>query len=245
MAEKTWQAGPLRMRATTAGEGARERLTRDRIVDVALAQMKERGYEAVSMRSIAKELGTGPASLYAHVANREELDELLVDRVAGKLPMPEPEADRWDEQLRQTLHDMLAIYRAHPGVARATMGMIPTTPGALRNAEYLMALCRAGNVPDQVAAWACDMFALYIGAVAVEEDVWIERGKAAAASGEPYDEEAVVAAVRDHFASLPADEFPLLSSLAGVMTTGSGEDRVAFGIDLLVEGLRALARRHG
>ena len=178
--EKVFKVGPVRVRVSATGEPPKERLSRDRIVDVALAQMKEKGYEAVSMRSIAKELGTGPASLYAHVANKEELDELLIDRVAGEIPLPEADPARWEEQLKQTLQDMLALYRAHPGVARATLGMIPTSDGALRGAEALMALFRAGGIPDQMGAWAADMFALYIASVAVEEDVWRMRAATAA-----------------------------------------------------------------
>lgn len=244
--DKIPHRGPVRVRVNGATDAPpKERLTRERIVDVALGQMKERGYEAVSMRSIAKELGTGPASLYAHVANKDELDQLLIDRVARDFPIPEPDPERWDEQLKQALLDMLTVYRAHPGVARATLGMIPTSPGAMRGAEGVMALCRAGGVPDQLAAWACDMFALYIGAVAIEEDVWRLRMAAAAEGGAPGTEEETVAAVREIFASLPADEFPLLRSLAGVLTTGSGEDRVRFAVDVMVEGLKALDRRAG
>ena len=242
--EKIWQAGPLRIRVSAEApeERPRERLTRDRIVDVALAQMKEKGYEAVSMRSIAKELGTGPASLYAHVANRDELDQLVVDRISGLVPSPEPDPERWDEQVVEYLHTVLGVYRAHPGAARATMGMIPTMPGPLRNAEDLMSLCVAGGIPEQYAAWACDMFALFIGAVAVEEDIWAERGKSAAAAGRAYTEEAVVAAVREHFAALPPEQYPLLSSHAQEMTQGSGEDRVGFALDLLVAGLKSMAQ---
>ena len=43
----------------------------------------DQGYEAVSMRKVAQALETGPASLYAHVANKKELDQLLVDRAAA------------------------------------------------------------------------------------------------------------------------------------------------------------------
>lgn len=243
--EKTWRAGPLRIRVTAdvPDDAPKERLTRDRIVDVALDQMRENGYEAVSMRSIAKALGTGPASLYAHVANREELDQLVVDRIAGLIPTPTPEPERWEAQVVDYLHEVLDVYRAHPGAARATMGMIPTMPGALRNAEDLMGLCVAGGVPAQYAAWACDMFALFIGAVAVEEDIWAERSKAAAAAGRPYTEEAVVAAVREHFRSLPAEQFPLLRAHAEALTNGTNDDRVGFAIELLVAGLKAMAER--
>lgn len=241
--EKTWQAGPLRIRVTTdvPDKVTKERLTRDRIVDVALDQMRENGYEAVSMRSIAKALGTGPASLYAHVANREELDQFVIDRIAGLMPHPVPDPARWDQQIIEYMHAALAVYRAHPGVARATMGMIPTMPGALSNAEDLMGLCVAGRVPPQYAAWACDMFALYLAAVAVEEDIWAERSKAAAAAGRPYTMQAIVSAVRDHFTTLPPETYPLLVEHADALTRGSGEERVGFALELLVAGLKALA----
>lgn len=214
------------------------RLTRDRIVDVALDQMRERGYEAVSMRSIASALDTGPASLYAHVAHREELDQLVVERVTSMVHVPEPDPETWDRQLVTMLLDLLEIYRAHPGVARATMAMIPTAPDALRVAEAMMALFRAGGIDDQSAAWAIDMFSLYIGAVAVEEDIWAERGKAA---GKEISEQEVVDELREFFGSLPVEQYPLLRSMSAVLTSGGGDDRVRWGVELLVAGLRAMS----
>lgn len=243
--EKTFQIGPVKVRVTTPEAAAepKERLTRERIVDVALAQMKERGYEAVSMRSIAKELGTGQASLYAHVANRDELDSLVIDRITALVDLPAPDPERWDDQLKQGMRDLLTAFRAHPGSARATLGMIPTLEGPLANAEAMVALCRAGGIPDQYAAWIVDVLALYVASVAVEEDVWAERAKAAAASGRPFTEEEVVAAVREHFRSLPVDRFPILASMADLMTSGTGEERFEFGLTLLIEGLKAVSRK--
>jgi hypothetical protein len=40
-------------------------------------------------------LGTGSASLYAHVASQDELIELMVDRIAGDIEVPEPDPSRW------------------------------------------------------------------------------------------------------------------------------------------------------
>jgi AcrR family transcriptional regulator len=227
------------------GEG-RERLSRERIVEVAIAQMRERGYDAVTMRSIAKELGTGPASLYAHVANRAELDQLVTARVCSQWQIPDPDPERWDQQLRDAMRDLLEIYREHPGVARCTMGMIPLQPGILAVTERLIALLKAGEVPDQLCAWFVDVASLYVGSVAVEEDIWAERHRGQEAGESPVehvDEEAVVAEVRKVFAGLPPEHFPLLSSMAVTMTTGSGDQRFAFGVDMLVSGLKALSSR--
>lgn len=218
-----------------------ERLSTDRIVDVAIDQMRARGYDAVTMRSIARELETGPASLYAHVANRAELDQLVVGRVCSQWQIPDPDPEHWDRQLRDSMVELLGLYRANPGVARCTLGMIPLDPGLLMVTERLVALLKAGRVSDQHAAWFVDVGSLYVASVAVEEDIWRERG--AQQGPGTVDEETVVATVREVFSRLPGEHFPLLSSLAETMTTGSGDERFVFGIELLVGGLKALGRR--
>jgi hypothetical protein len=174
------------------------------------------------------------------VANRGQLDQLVVERVGGTIPIPEPDPDRWYDQLRRLMLDALAAYRAHPGSARAALGMVPTELGALRGAEAMMGCCLAGGVPAQYAAWFCDLAALYIGALAVEESFWQDNNQGAA---DPEDWEAVGAQLRELFASLPRDQFPILSSHADVMTTGDGEQRLGFALDVLLEGLKAVARR--
>jgi AcrR family transcriptional regulator len=223
-----------------------ERLSVDRIVEVAIEQMREHGYDAVTMRSIARELDTGPASLYAHVANRAELDQLVVGWVCGQWEVPDPDPDRWDDQLRATLIQLLELYRANPGVARCTLGMIPLQPRLLMVTERLIALLKAGQVADQHCAWFVDVASLYVASVAVEEDIWRERHRAQGGATHDHTDhidEAVVAEVRQVFESLPAENFPLLSAMAGSMTAGSGDDRFAFGVDLLVGGLKALGHR--
>ena len=242
--ERTFQIGPVRVRVTGGSdEPPKERLTQERIVDVALEQMAERGYDSVSMRSVARELGTGPASLYAHVANKDELDQLVIDRISSSLRIPAPDPDHWREQIKQVMRDSLAAYRQHPGSAQAALATIPTQEGGLRAAEGIMAILFAGGVAPQAAAWFADLSALYVSAIAAEESVWIERGKARAAAGEHYREEDVVAAMRELFASLSPAEFPLLSSHAEVMTAGDGDTRFEFGLDVLVAGLEVVSAR--
>ncbi len=74
----------------------RRPLTQEAIVETAIRVLDAEGLEAVTMRRVAQELGTGPASLYAHVSGKEELRELMLDRVAAeiKLPSPIPRAGR-------------------------------------------------------------------------------------------------------------------------------------------------------
>lgn len=243
---KTFQLGPVRVRVTTPDAAPKERLTQDRIVDVALEQMAEHGYDAVSMRSVARALGTGPASLYAHVANKDALDQLVIDRITSTVSVPTPDPEHWQDQIKQVLRDTLDAYRRHPGSARSALATIPTQEGGLRVAEGMMAVLLAGGVTPQAAAWFTDVTALYVSAIAAEESIWVERGKVIeAAAGRAITEEDVVAEVRAVFAALPVERFPILSSHAETMTSGDGEVRFEFGLDLLVAGLEVVSARMG
>ncbi|MEU4601809.1 TetR/AcrR family transcriptional regulator [Kribbella sp. NPDC023972] len=215
----------------------KEPLTRDRIVDAAMRLLVEQGYDAVSMRKVAQALGTGPASLYAHVANKKELDQLLVDRAAQDMKLPEnPDPDRWQEQLKDAMREMLRVMRANPGVARAAIGQVPLGERAMLSTERILAILKAGNLPDQAAAWAVDLIPLYVTAVSFEETV---QG---AAGWSKEDVERFVAGLRSYFESLPPDRFPLTIALAGAMTAGSaGDERFEFGLTVLTAGLASLA----
>lgn len=215
---RSWPAGPLEVRVAVGGGAAapREPLSTDRIVDAALALIRTDGYDAVSMRAVAKALRTGPASLYAHVANKDELDQLVVDRIAEQLTLPEPDPDRWDEQLKQTMREARDLWRAHPGAARASLAMVPTGDGALRTTEGLLALCRAGSVPGRAAARFCAQLTLYVAAVALEESIRADR-----------------AAVRRDASDREPDR--------AVDTTGDGDEQFEFGLSVLVEGVKAVA----
>ncbi len=234
---RTFRAGPVRIRVSAGQAAPRERLSADRIVEVALAQMKQGGYEAVSMRSVARELGTGAASLYAHVANRDELDALVLERVASRLEVPDPDPEHWQEQLREVMVQMLRLYDEHPGVARASLGMVPMSPRILVTTERIAGLLRAGGLPDQAVAWFLDLMGLYVSSVAVERDVWRNR------TALPTDHEEHHEVVHQFFRDLPDDEFPVLASMATALSTGDQDDRFGFGLDVLIAGVTAYGRR--
>ena len=227
---------PRRGRRAARPEPLRRPLTRDRIVDAALRLVDSGGLDAVSMRSVAEALGTGPASLYAHVSGKEELLSLLIERLAGEMHLPEPDPERWQEQIKELVREMHSVLLAHRDLARASMGNIPLGEGALRVSDRMIEILTLGGLPKQVIAYAVDLLPLYAVATAYEQSLFNER--TSTAEGARYFEE-----VDAYFAALPADRFPHMAALAPELAQGDAGERFEFGLDVLVAGLAAYGRR--
>jgi AcrR family transcriptional regulator len=75
------------MRPEHAGVGRPAERSRGELTAVAIAVADRDGLDAVSMRRIAAELGTGPASLYRYVASRDDLLDLMADSVAAEFDL--------------------------------------------------------------------------------------------------------------------------------------------------------------
>jgi AcrR family transcriptional regulator len=228
--EPPWRAAPRR-------RPARAPLSREAIVDAALRVVDREGSSGLSMRRVAEELGTGPASLYWHVPSKDALIDLVIDRVAAEVPIPEPDPEHWQEQLRTWLLEARAVFDRHPGVAALTLGRIPTGPNVVRWAEWTLAILRGAGIPDRIAAFAGDLLGLYLGATGYEATL----PPMASATGEPLDAEAAARMVRDYFASLPADQFPNVVATVDDMFSGGPQERFELGLDVILRGLASYA----
>lgn len=209
-------------------------LSRQRIVDAALNILDAEHLSAVTMRRVAAELGTGPASLYAHVANKDELHVLMLDRIAAAIDVPEADPKNWMEQAKHVVRSMRDVMVSKPGIAGVAVAQIPIGPEALRVSEGLIAILRAGGLSDKVVGFAIDLLPLYATAIAQEISV---RGTDATVDYAEVGEQ-----LRAFFSSLPADRFPHILSLADALTAGAGDERFEFGLDILVAGLAAYGR---
>jgi AcrR family transcriptional regulator len=203
-------------------------------VTAALAVLDREGLDRLTMRRVAEELGTGAGALYWHVANKEELLHLLIDRVLGELELPEPDPSRWQEQLKELAREMRRLLKRHRDVARVTLGRIPMGQNLVRFTEWQLTLLRGAGLPDSAAALTGDLFALYVGAFVYEESLPMVS---------PADEHAspaeFIAMMHDYLASLPPDRFPHTVSLADDLMSGDRDERFEFGLDVIVRGLGA------
>ncbi|TDU02347.1 TetR family transcriptional regulator [Streptomyces sp. 846.5] len=160
-------------------------LSRESIVETALGIVDAEGLDALSMRRIAQELNTGPASLYAYVPSKELLVALVLDRVAADLVLPVPDADHWQQQVRDFLRQSRNNLAAHNDLARALLlADLPMLPRQLEAAEAMVALLRAGGLPDQVIACGVDLMRLHAVSSACQQS---RRGGPQAPTVEGFD----------------------------------------------------------
>ena len=226
------ERGPHRFTASADGEERRLLLDRDRVVRVALELLDEVGLDGLSMRRLADKLGVKAASVYWHVRDKEELLDLVFDRVIGEVEVPNPDPLRWQEQVWEVARRMRRVTNSHRDVARIQLGRFPIGPNALVFSEGLLAILRAGGLPNRASAYFAALLPLYVSAFSLEEASGLKTP-----GGDEALPEKVLEEIRDYFASLPAKSFANLSALAGEVTRGDPDDRFEFGLELLLDGL--------
>ena len=204
---------------------AKERLTRERILEVAGALVAGEGLEALSMRRLAEELDVWPMSVYRYFRDKDELlDAVTADAAAFELP--EPGGD-WRDRVRALLHEVRRAMASPELAGRWPRAFL--TPGALRLTDAgLAALESAGLPPDEAAsAW---------------RSLWSYTFGFATFSVAPTSAEAV-RRTRTALAALPDEDYPALArtggELAAVLADEAEFDR---GLDRLLDGLGAAPR---
>lgn len=203
------------------------------IVDAALDVLDRNGADGLTMRAVAESLGASPAAIYGHVSNKEELVQLVLERVteefANFCEQLFAREIEWREKLLAFGEEARRVFLRHPGSAGLTLGRVPFGPSLLRIVEGQLKLLRGAGIPDEVAALVGDLFALYAGAYVFEEELSKPAG---------YGTSEIVT----WLSSLPIEQFPNTVALADVLVRGSSEERYTLGLELLVRGLESYSR---
>jgi AcrR family transcriptional regulator len=227
----------LRMSSQPSPRSRRDRpakpaLSREAIIDAALAIVREEGIDALTMRRLAQSLDTGPASLYVYVSNRDELWDLVFDEAIASIETEPTDPARWREQVHALAGRMVRMMVVeYPGMARMAMARIPVGDNALRVNESMLSLLRAGGVGDQAAAYAADLLSMYVTATAYEQSLYAQL------YSDPEHEQREVARIAERFAAVSPERFPTIAALRDQLTTGDGEERFSLGLDVIINGL--------
>ncbi|MEU7426153.1 TetR/AcrR family transcriptional regulator [Streptomyces sp. NPDC040750] len=218
---------------------ARAPLSRERVVEAAFAVLDREGLDGLSMRRVAAELGVAVSALYAHVSSKDDLLELMYARLFDGFEIPEPDPERWQEQLRDYARSGRQRLLSHRDMARIAMAHAPFTAELLPHVEALLALFRTAGLPDRIAAEAGDLIATYIDGFVLEEGIWRDRAARQDDASSPArpDWREMAGEMQNYFASLPEGDFPHLRALAGLMVSDSSDERFDVGLEIILRGL--------
>lgn len=210
------------------------RLTQERIVDTALEIVRSSGYDSLSMRAVAAELDTGPASLYAHVANKTELDRLIISRVLLEESQPDDDPESWRECLADAVRAWRHQLAAYPGLAKAYFGSVPQDLASLDREEWDNRLLRlAGLDPRQTAVASVTLY-LFAAARSIEDAVIDERIAESALTRDEW-----FAAARQLPEALPEQQFPYLREQLELLFPDFREWLATEAVELILDGIEA------
>jgi TetR/AcrR family transcriptional regulator, tetracycline repressor protein len=223
--------GDLPWPAAARPTEGREPLTRDEIVAGAIRLADAEGLAALSMRRLGQELGAGATSLYWHVRNKDQLEDLMIDALIGEVAAEIAPAEGWRGQLAEVARALRRVLLRHRHVA-PLLGARPTIgPHALDAAERVMGILRDAGFDDRTTSLASGGLINYASGFAL-----FESRSPGGAPDSPERQE-VTEAVMAYFQSLPPERYPNLLAVARARI--SEDDQFEYGLQRLLDGFDA------
>lgn len=227
------------MAGNQAPGSRREPLSAARVFRAGVELAARDGFESVTMRKLAQELGVGAMSLYHYVPSREHLLDGMIDLVFEQIELPSLK-QHWKTALR----DRAISTRAALARNRWAVGLMEgrNTPGVasmrLRNA--VLGCLRGGGFSVEMAVQAYSVQDAYIYGFALQEislALGESRNAAEVVTGQVEEYDALRAS-RDVGAL--ADQFPYLAEVVVGHIAEVGYDVTAsfeYGLDLILDAL--------
>jgi AcrR family transcriptional regulator len=204
-------------------------LSRDRILETALALADAGGVEAITMRRLGDELGYEAMSLYRHVESKDDVLDGIVDLVLAETENPSLD-EPWDDAIRRSALSVHEALERHPWATQLLM-----TPPRVRQrrVEYMDALLgclRHAGFSAETTYTAYHVIDAHIYGFSL----WLATYERARLTPEQ-----VAKLIRE----IPLDDYPHVREHRDQhLTEGPhrGVDAFSFGLDFLLAGLAKL-----
>ena len=134
----------------TDNKKLRETLNRERVLRAAAELADERGIDSVTMRELGRQLGVEAASLYNHVAGKDDVLDGLVELAVSSIDVP-TDVD-WKEAMRREAVSTRELFARHSWAAALIDSRDRTGPNSLSRVDRILGvLMRAGFTPAEAA----------------------------------------------------------------------------------------------
>jgi AcrR family transcriptional regulator len=213
---------------------SRSRLSRERVLRAAITHADAGGIEALTMRTLAEELGVAPMALYRHIANKDDLVDAMVDVVFSEVDLPASTAG-WKTAMRQRAISAREVLSRHRWAIGLMESRTNPGPGNLRHHDAVIGTLRAAGFTTEMAAHAYSLVDSYIYGFALTQ------------MNLPFDTSAEVAEVAQNMLQpFPVNEYPNLVEFITEHAMKPGYDygdEFVYGLDVILDGLERARKR--
>jgi TetR/AcrR family tetracycline transcriptional repressor len=209
--------------------GPREPLNRERIVAAAVAVLDADGLAGLTMRRVARELGTGAMSLYRHVASRDDLLDLVLDELVAAVPASRLTGE-WRVDVAVLARDVRAALLRRRDLTLLLTARLGQGAGGLAALDRALGIfLRAGFSPRD-AVRSNHALGAYVSGSCTWEAVGL------GGEVDPAERAKRAAAATARLAEVPPEAHPHVAAAASELLAGTAEDRFEFGLARLLEG---------
>jgi TetR/AcrR family tetracycline transcriptional repressor len=126
-------------------------ISRDQVVTAATKIVRAGGYEEMTIRSLATDLGVAPMSLYRHVRDKDDILDEVVDRLLARVWRPSASEDDWEEWVAQAADKLRRFLVTQPAALHVYLQHPVVSPAAISRMNAMMDVLRQA-LPDEDAA---------------------------------------------------------------------------------------------
>lgn len=206
------------------------------MLTAAVALADRLGFEALTMRKLADELGVGAMSLYYYVPNKDELLDGMIEIVFGEIETPSLDVD-WKTAMRTRAYSGREALARHRWANGYMASRVRPGPESLRVHNAVLGYLREGGFSIELAIHANSLLDAYIYGFALQE------------SSVPFEspdemsdviDEQVRHAEQDPDMAAFAEAFPYLAEVVVGYIAQSGFDfgaEFGYGLELILDAL--------
>jgi AcrR family transcriptional regulator len=209
-------------------------LTRETIIDAAIALLDTAGEGGLTFRALAARLATGAGAIYWHVADKDDLFTAASDAIVARAMDAVLQCETPQAGIRAVALAMFEAMDAHPWLGSA----LSRAPGQLPTVRILERLGRqvdALGVPqDRQWLAACTLLNYLLGVSGQN------AANAAIAREKGLERAHFLDTMAGAWSRLDAQAFPFARKVAGQLRAHDDREDFLAGIDLIVHGMQAL-----
>ena len=225
--------------ARAAGGGITDRapLSRDRVVLGAVTIADAGGIGALTIRSLAQELGVKPMSVYHYVANKDEIIDAIVDLVFSEIELPVP-GGQWRTEMRRRATSARQVLHRHPWATPLLQSRINPGPATLRHHNAFIGTLREAGFSLELTAHAFALIDSYVYGFALSEAALPINGTESVAD--------IAESIMEQFFDPKAYPHLLEFTLQHVMQPGYDFGKeFGYGLTVILDGLGAALHEAG